>query len=104
MVTGPPDLESLAEARTLLGRLLSVTEATTERRAQLEHALESRIVIEQAKGILAERFAIGIDGAFVLLRRTARSNRMRLRDLAVRVVSSRTTPREIEQARGGDAG
>jgi AmiR/NasT family two-component response regulator len=104
VVRDPLELESLDDARTLLGRLLSVTEATTERRAQLEHALESRIVIEQAKGVLAERFAIGVDEAFALLRGASRSNRMKLRDLAMRVVSSRTTPREIERAREGDAG
>ncbi len=64
--------------------------------AQLERALESRVVIEQAKGILAERYELGIDDAFVLLRRAARSSRVRLRELAERVVGERATPPEIE--------
>jgi AmiR/NasT family two-component response regulator len=63
--------------------------------AQLEHALESRIVIEQAKGVLAERYALPIEAAFELLRRSARSSRMQIHDLAARVVHEETTPIEI---------
>jgi AmiR/NasT family two-component response regulator len=63
--------------------------------AQLEHALSSRIIIEQAKGVLAERLNTGIDGAVQLLRRSARSNRTNLRDLARRVVNEPQTPQEI---------
>jgi len=55
---------------------------------QLETALESRIVIEQAKGILAERYALTMDDAFALLRQAARRNRSSLRVLARAVVSS----------------
>jgi AmiR/NasT family two-component response regulator len=68
------------------------------RNAQLEHALSSRIAIEQAKGMLAERYGIGVDEAFQLLRRAARSNRIRLHDLANEVVSSRETPDAIALA------
>ena len=64
--------------------------------AQLELALSSRVVIEQAKGMLAERFQISVDRAFELLRRSARSNRMRIHALAHRVVDERETPVEIE--------
>ena len=63
--------------------------------AQLTQALESRIVIEQAKGILAERYSLSVDAAFDLLRRSARSNRVRLHDLAQRVVDDDSTPLEI---------
>lgn len=52
-------------------------------------------MIEQAKGILAERYSLGIDEAFELLRRGARSNRVRIHELAARVVASRETPAEI---------
>ena len=54
-------------------------------------------MIEQAKGVLAERFNVDVHEAFQVLRMSARSNRMRLHDLAARVVESRQTPPEIEQ-------
>jgi AmiR/NasT family two-component response regulator len=59
---------------------------------QLERALESRVVIEQAKGVLAERLGVPPDAAFDLLRRSARSAQIRLHDLASEVVLSRATP------------
>jgi GAF domain-containing protein len=54
---------------------------------QLQTALSSRIVIEQAKGILAERLHVDIDQAFALLRRGARSHNRRLSDLAYAIVA-----------------
>jgi GAF domain-containing protein len=50
--------------------------------AQLEAALESRIVIEQAKGMVAERNRISVDEAFVLIRHFARSTNRLLSDTA----------------------
>ncbi|GAA4980889.1 GAF and ANTAR domain-containing protein [Actinopolymorpha pittospori] len=53
---------------------------------QLQQALDSRLVIEQAKGMLAERRSLGIDQAFVLLRGHARRHQMRLATLASQVL------------------
>jgi GAF domain-containing protein len=52
---------------------------------QLQVALNSRIVIEQAKGMLSARLGIGIDEAFNVLRSRARSTRRRLTELAEEV-------------------
>jgi AmiR/NasT family two-component response regulator len=49
--------------------------------AQLHTALDSRIVIEQAKGVLAERASIGAGSAFEVLRRYARNHNRHLRDV-----------------------
>lgn len=77
-------------------RLLELVCALLERNQQLEYALSSRVAIEQAKGILAERLRLSPDEAFEVLRRAARSNRTRIHDLAQRVIESPTTPPEIE--------
>jgi AmiR/NasT family two-component response regulator len=84
------------EAKVALERLLAVTEASYERRAQLQHALESRIVIEQAKGVLAERYGLGLDEAFEVMRRAARSNRVKLHELAARVRPGQPAPPELD--------
>jgi hypothetical protein len=63
-----------------------------ERIAQLETALRSRIVIEQAKGILAARLGLEPEECFQLLRQEARSRRTNLHELAEQVVRSRSVP------------
>jgi len=59
-----------------------------ERRAdQLQRALNSRIMIEQAKGVLAERRRIPPGEAFQRLRSHARSNNMKLREVCRHVMN-----------------
>jgi AmiR/NasT family two-component response regulator len=53
---------------------------------QLREALDSRIVIEQAKGVLATERHIPVDEAFEVLRRHARSHSATLRSVAEAVV------------------
>ena len=83
------------ETAVAFERLLAVTEATYERRAQLQHALESRIAIEQAKGILAERYGLGVEDAFDLIRRASRSNRIKIHELVARIQPGEPTPPEV---------
>lgn len=59
---------------------------------QLQLALDSRIVIEQAKGMLSARLNIDVAEAFELLRRQARSTNTPLRKVAQQVVEGRGVP------------
>ena len=54
---------------------------------QLNRALNSRVVIEQAKGVLAEREDLDVQQAFEWLRRHARNHNLRLADLAGDVIA-----------------
>lgn len=54
--------------------------------AQLQAALNSRVLIEQAKGVLAERLDLDVSAAFAVLRAEARSRNRRLSELAQAVV------------------
>jgi GAF domain-containing protein len=54
---------------------------------QLQVALNSRVIIEQAKGILAERLHVTPDQAFIMLRAYSRSNNHPLTQVAADVIS-----------------
>jgi AmiR/NasT family two-component response regulator len=86
------------EAAAELLQLRELTALLQDENRDLRTALESRVVIEQAKGVLAERLKIDVDKAFSLLRGAARSNRIELRELAARVVSSERMPPELTRA------
>jgi GAF domain-containing protein len=85
----PDDLQlgqALADAATigiLHERAIRRGETLIE---QLQTALNSRIIIEQAKGFLADRGGLDVDQAFDLLRGYARDHNLRLSDTARRVV------------------
>jgi hypothetical protein len=67
---------------------------------QLQTALDSRVVIERAVGMLGERFDLASQDAFELLRSAARNSRRELRALAQELTESRaSTPAEIVDAR-----
>ncbi len=85
---GPLDEETLELGQALADvatigilheRAIRRQEVVTE---QLQIALNSRIVIEQAKGVLAERHQVGIGDAFTTLRRYARVNNLKLAEVA----------------------
>lgn len=56
---------------------------------QLQAALSSRVLIKQAKGVIAERQGIDVDTAFGVLRHAARERRARLSDISADVVAGR---------------
>lgn len=62
---------------------------------QLQHALNSRIVIEQAKGVLAERNGVDMETAFNALRRYARNHNRKLSELALEVVRGQIDPSAV---------
>jgi hypothetical protein len=89
------------EPLDVITNLLDMVQLLRTENEQLKGALTSRIVIEQAKGVLAARLEIDTEEAFVLLRRAARSSRIKLHDLAARVVAVRDTPPEIQSLLDG---
>jgi GAF domain-containing protein len=59
---------------------------------QLQMALNSRLTIEQAKGVLAERGGLGVDQAFTVIRDYCRSNRLTISATARRIVGRDLDP------------
>ena len=72
-------LADVATISLLHDRSMRRTDTLNE---QLQTALNSRVIIEQAKGKLAERLGIDVNQAFTLLRDQARNRNQRLSDLA----------------------
>jgi GAF domain-containing protein len=64
---------------------------------QLQTALDSRVVIEQAKGVLAQRLQVGMDTAFDLLRRYSRNRSVRLGDTARQIATGELDPAHITE-------
>jgi len=88
---GPEELDTeLAHALAELALATGVQQHALDERstevAQLHTALSSRLVIEQAKGILAARHGIDVEQAFARLRKHARDHRRNIHDVARDVV------------------
>lgn len=62
---------------------------------QLQGALNSRIVIEQAKGVLAQAYGINVDEAFTMMRSHARRSRRKLAEVAHAVVTDLASMPEL---------
>ncbi|WP_157002585.1 GAF and ANTAR domain-containing protein [Agromyces laixinhei] len=78
--------QALADVATigiLQERIIRETAIVTE---QLQRALDSRILIEQAKGVVAESAGVEMEEAFAMLRDHARSSNLTLRSIAEGVV------------------
>jgi GAF domain-containing protein len=70
----------------------------TIREGHLQHALTSRIAIEQAKGMIAEHNQVDMDQAFATLRTYARNNNRRLTEVAEAIVGGTTDVRAVSAA------
>lgn len=89
---GPDDL-SLGQALADVASVALVQEKVASDQQsvneQLQTALTSRIVLEQAKGVLAQQGSLQMEEAFAVLRRYARNNNLRLTAVAEAVVARR---------------
>ena len=91
--------QALADVATIGILHQRAARETTELNEQLEFALASRVVIEQAKGILAQYGGLTMDEAFNHLRRYARGHRLALTGIAHELVDRQRTPAEILPSR-----
>jgi AmiR/NasT family two-component response regulator len=86
-----------AQIEAEMERLVVYADAQERKVSQLQAALDSRVAIEQAIGILAERFGLPFPDAFELLRAAARNSRREVRAVAEELGTSRETPPEIAE-------
>lgn len=92
----PPPDRSTAETATVLSDFATILllnarrlEESSRLTEQLQTALDTRVVIEQAKGMLAGQLGMPVADAFELLRGHARDRSERLHDVALAVVQRR---------------
>ena len=90
-----PDVEAAQALADIATIAILQHRASLEAQAvnqQLQHALNSRVVIEQAKGMVAQRQGLNMEQAFSALRTHARHHNLRLVDVADAVVSGTLAP------------
>ena len=85
-------LADVATIGILQERSIRHHEVLTE---QLQTALNSRVIIEQAKGLIAERLSLDMNGAFALLRDYARSRNLKLSAVARAVITGHTATPDL---------
>jgi GAF domain-containing protein len=82
-----PIVQALADVATiglLQQRALLREQTLTD---QLQHALRSRVIIEQAKGVIIRAYGVSPDDAFALIRAYSRRSNIRIADLAGTIVT-----------------
>ena len=86
-----------AQIEAEMDRLVVYADAQERKVGQLQAALDARVIIEQAIGILAERFVLPFADAFEVLRAAARNSRLEVRVVAEELRASRETPLSISE-------
>jgi AmiR/NasT family two-component response regulator len=90
--------QALADVASIAILQDQVVRQSDLRAGQLQHALDSRVAIEQAKGMLAERASVDMDEAFTMLRSHARSVRRHLTAVALQLVEGTLAIDEVVAA------
>lgn len=97
------DDQRLAQALADVATIGILHQRSAHRSSQLtenlQFALNSRVLVEQAKGVVAERNGVDMDAAFGALRRHARNHNLKLADVAASVVSGALDPSSIPSLR-----
>jgi PAS domain-containing protein len=89
------DAGAITALAAVTGRLLGSTNEARHRGdliVQLQGALDSRVLVEQAKGVLMEREGLSAQAAFERLRRRARARSRRIDEVAREVIADRAPP------------
>jgi len=108
--TGEPGADSVRAAKAMVDvATIGLIQARVAREQevlveQLQTALHSRIVIEQAKGFVAERLGVDVSSAFALLRGYARSRERRLTEVAGEVVTRSANVQDLFDGVEGEKG
>jgi len=87
--------EEAEQLRAEAARLQGERDQLRTLTAQLQTALVSRVVIEQAKGMIAAHTGGDVDAAFRVMRKYARDHNERLHDVAASVVERRLSPQPL---------
>lgn len=96
---GPADLavaQALADVATIAILQHRAAREARVLNEQLNHALNSRVVLEQAKGIVSERLDLDMERSFAALRHHARANNRRLSDVAQSVIDGSLAPADLD--------
>ena len=94
--------QALADVATIAILQVRAANATLELAEQRQAALNSRVTIEQAKGILAEYGRVDMSAAFAALRGYARSHNLRLSGVAEALAQGRLRPGRVIDVRHPD--
>jgi transcriptional regulator with GAF, ATPase, and Fis domain len=92
------DAQALADVATIGLLHHRAADDATLLTGQLQYALNSRVVIEQAKGVISESGGVSLEAAFAALRAFARGHNQRLRDVARAVVEREIATSEVVAA------
>ncbi len=88
-------VQAMADIATIAILQQRTLQQTLLTKDQLQTALSTRVVIEQAKGMLSERHGVPMDESFHQLRSYARSHNIRLQEVAQGLINGAITPQAL---------